>query len=42
MTEVTDVGSISEDGNWIWDGQQWQAYEKTEPVIAAPAMNSNC
>ena len=41
MTEVTDVGSISEDGNWIWDGQQWQAYEKTEPVIAAPAMSTN-
>ena len=39
--QPTDVGSISEDGNWIWDGQQWQAYEKTEPVIAAPAMSTN-
>ena len=41
MTEVTDVGSISEDGHWIWDGHQWQAYEKTEPTIAAPAMSTN-
>ena len=41
MSNATDVGSISEDGNWIWDGQQWQAYEKTEPVIAAPAMSTN-
>lgn len=41
MSNANDVGSISEDGNWIWDGQQWQAYEKTEPVIAAPAMNTN-
>ena len=41
MTGVTDVGSISEDGNWIWDGQQWQVYEKTEPEIAAPAMSAN-
>ena len=40
MSNANDVGSISEDGNWIWDGQQWQAYEKTEPVIAAPAMNN--
>ena len=41
MSNANDVGSISEDGNWIWDGQQWQAYEKTEPVIAAPAMSTN-
>ena len=41
MSNANDVGSISEDGNWIWDGQQWQAYEKTEPEISAPAMNNN-
>ena len=41
MSNANDVGSISEDGNWIWDGQQWQAYQKTEPEISAPAMDTN-
>lgn len=30
MSGGIGIGSISEDGNWIWDGQQWQSYNKTQ------------
>ena len=43
MSGGIGVGSISEDGNWIWDGQQWQSYNKTQNVeatsIQSPSQN---
>lgn len=38
MSDGIGVGSISEDGNWIWDGQQWQSHNKTQHVQATPVQ----
>ena len=30
---MADVGKISDDGNWIWDGAEWQPNESGEIAI---------
>ena len=31
---MADVGKISDDGNWIWDGAEWQPNESEEIAVA--------
>lgn len=35
-----EVGELSEDGQWRWDGSDWQPVTTTEPTDAAPGMLS--
>jgi len=34
---MADVGKISDDGNWIWDGAEWQPNESEEMAVAHSA-----
>jgi hypothetical protein len=34
---MTDVGKISDDGNWRWDGAEWQPNESGEMAVAHSA-----
>ncbi|SDJ17651.1 Putative peptidoglycan binding domain-containing protein [Actinokineospora alba] len=35
-----EVGELSEDGQWRWDGSDWQAVNSSEPTDATPGMLS--
>lgn len=35
-----EVGELSEDGQWRWDGSDWQAATTSEPTDATPGMLS--
>lgn len=38
---MADVGKISDDGNWIWDGAEWQPNESEEMAVAHSATTSD-